>query len=122
MTIFVFSLIIFLKFIFVNTTSKSFLTVTIDGPNKTKVQHDVIEFIKEGRNKSSSSKKKAIMVLGLTGTGKSTLVNYLNGVKLVGKENDRGTLIVDLLKENSSLPGGFEIGHGTSSKTLYPAV
>ena len=120
MITFIFSMIICLNIIFVNTTSKSSFTVTIEGPNKTKI--DIVEFIKNGGSKCSSSKNNAIMVLGLTGTGKSTLINYLNGVQLVCKKNAKNAWILDLLKENSSLPCGFEIGNTTASKTLYPAV
>ena len=30
--------------------------------------------------------------------------------------------IVDLKNENNTLPGGFRIGHGSQSKTRYPAI
>ena len=73
----------------VNTTSKSSLTVSIEGPNKTKIETDIVEFIKNGGSKCASSKKNAIMVLGLSGTGKSTLINYLTGVQLVSKKNEK---------------------------------
>jgi hypothetical protein len=48
---------------------------------------DLIEYIEEGRKKISSNcnsqiQEKAIMVLGLIETGKTILVNYLNGVQL----------------------------------------
>jgi polynucleotide 5'-kinase involved in rRNA processing len=108
-------MIIWLNIFFVNTTSKSSLTVTIEGLNRTRIEIDVMEFIKNGGSKCSSSKKKAIMVLGLTGTGKSTLINYLNEVQLVCKKNEKNVWILDLLKENSSLPCGFEIGHTQKS-------
>jgi energy-coupling factor transporter ATP-binding protein EcfA2 len=122
MITFIFSMIICLNIICVKTTSKSSFTISIEGPNKTKIEKDIVEFIKNGGRKCSSSKTNAIMVLGLTGTGKSTLINYLNGVQLVCKKNEKNVWILDLLKENSSLPCGFEIGHTTVSKTLYPAV
>jgi hypothetical protein len=59
------------------------------------------------------------MVLGLTGTGKTLLINYLNGIKFINIK-DRGSK--KLKPINGTLPGGFKIGHGKSSETLYPAV
>jgi hypothetical protein len=70
---------------------------------------------------SSSSKiqSKVIMVLGLTGTGKTLLINYLNGIEFINIK-DRGSK--KLKPINGTLPGGFKIGHSKSSETLYPAV
>ena len=65
-------------------------------------------------------KKKAIMIMGVSGSGKSTLVNYLNGVPLLNKRLNNTWRIVKA-DMNSSLPGGFDIGHTTSSKTTLPA-
>jgi len=62
------------------------------------------------------------MVLGLTGTGKSTLVNYLNGIDLkCVYDQDKARWILDLQSVNKTLPGGFRIGHKQSSETFYPA-
>ncbi len=47
--------------------------------------------------------KKAIMVLGLTGTGKTTLINYLNDVPLVGMKKD-SSWRVTLKNESHRLP------------------
>ena len=107
---------------FIETSSDTELSFTIT-IEESGVQKDLIEFIKDGQQNGTmmTQKKKAIMVLGLTGTGKSTLVNYLNNVPLVCKRVG-GKWIVDLLLPDSSLPGGFAIGHTVSSKTLYPAV
>ena len=48
---------------------------------------DLRKFIEDGLKKSSapSVKDKGLMVMGLTGTGKSTLINYLNDVPLICK-------------------------------------
>ncbi len=57
--------------------------------------HDLFEYIERGKitmmenSRKCSISKKGIMVLGLTGTGKTTLINYLNGVPLVGMKKDK---------------------------------
>jgi energy-coupling factor transporter ATP-binding protein EcfA2 len=66
-----------------------------------------------------STKKNVVMVLGLSGTGKSTLVNYLNNIPLVSIKQ-KGVFIVDLKYPNVTLSECFAIGHKKSSKTLYP--
>ena len=82
----------------------------------------LMEFINGGRgNETIKIEKNAIMVLGLSGTGKTTLVNYLNGIEMICLKKDK-KWIVDLKNENNTLPGGFRIGHGSQSKTLYPAI
>lgn len=65
--------------------------------------------------------KKGVMVLGLSGTGKTTLINYLNGIPLVGKKIGR-KFIVDLQYENRTLPCGFEIGHSVQAMTSLPSA
>jgi hypothetical protein len=112
--------IFFMRLVFTSSSNNSGLnfTVTIEGSGARK---DLVEFIRDGKITMDLLKKKAVMVLGLTGTGKSTLVNYLNNMPLVCKRFS-GKCIIDLKSENSSLPGGFAIGHSVSSKTLYPAV
>ena len=63
------------------------------------------------------------MVLGLTGTGKTTLVNYLNGVQLeCYRDRITRKWILEVASNSTSLPCGFKIGHGTLSETIYPAV
>jgi hypothetical protein len=90
-----------------------------DGSIKTQ---DLIEFINEGKLKMSNlnCQKRAIMILGLTGVGKSTLVNYLNDIPLrCIRINHIWRL--DLANPNTSLKCGFKIGHG-NSETLYPSA
>lgn len=59
-----------------------------------------------------------LLVLGNTRVGKSTLVSYLSGTKLVGKEDpddpDEVLLCLDAIST------GAEIGHGVSSQTKTP--
>ena len=83
---------------------------------------DLIEFINEGKLKMSNlgCQKKAIMILGLTGVGKSTLVNYLNDIPLkCTRINSIWRL--DLANPNLTLTCGFKIGH-QNSETLYPSA
>ena len=85
---------------------------------------DLIQFINDGLLKFEPAKvkKNAIMVLGLSGTGKTTLVNYLNEVPLIAKKTEDDLAYwIDLENENETLPGGFRIGHKPQSETLYPA-
>jgi outer membrane lipopolysaccharide assembly protein LptE/RlpB len=59
----------------------------------------------------------------LTGTGKTTLVNYLNGVQLQClRDRVSRKWILEIASNSSSLPCGFKIGHGTVSETIFPAV
>ena len=104
------------------------LFVTIEYSNGTIVKQDIIEYIEEGKLKISTGceskcEKKAVMVLGLSGTGKTTLINYLNGVPLVClKDPITRKWILDIAPNATSLPCGFTIGHTSASQTIYPAV
>jgi len=88
---------------------------------------DLFKYIEDGKmkmlenNRICSIAKKAIMVLGLSGTGKTTLINYLNDVPLVGLEI-RGSWRVTLKNPGVTLPCGFEIGHNAHSQTHLPSV
>jgi hypothetical protein len=103
--------------------SKTFM-VKHSNSDGVEVQTNLLEFIEQGTQKMSHTiqiKNKVLMVLGLSGTGKSTLVNYLNDVPLVCvKRNFKWQL--ELESDASSLPGGFEIGHKSNSKTLFPSA
>ncbi len=92
---------------------------------------DLIPFIAEGKQVIKASEKQSntlkrkdniVLVVGTTGAGKSTLVNYLNSVELKCILRD-GKWKIDLVDENKGLPGGFSIGHKVStSETIYPGV
>ena len=63
------------------------------------------------------------MILGLTGTGKSTLVNYLNEFPLVCVKR-KMKWILELETLNLSFPGGFSIAkieNSGHSQTFLPA-
>ena len=102
--------------------------VEIQYSNGTIFKQDLIEYIEEGKikmltNCESKIQDKAIMVLGLSGTGKSTLVNYLNDVPLVClRDPATRKWIIEIAPDATSLPCGFKIGHGTVSETIYPAI
>lgn len=66
----------------------------------------------------SSTKDKDILIfLGSTGTGKSTMLNYLAGCTML--ENDEGDIIVS---EESGIKSVADIGHSTKeSKTFLPS-
>lgn len=89
-------------------------------------QKDLISFIEENKlivKSMSNFQSKAIMVLGLTGTGKSTLVNYLNNIPLICKKINQ-KWVIELQSENLTLQGGFsiaKIGHKVHSQTFLPA-
>jgi len=88
---------------------------------------DLFEYIKDGKMKmlensrNCSIAKKAIMVLGLSGTGKTTLINYLNDVPLVGMQKDSGYRVTPK-DPGVTLPCGFEIGHNAHSQTHLPSA
>lgn len=91
---------------------------------------DIFEYIQSNKQRlrgsckseeGSNIREKAVMVVGLSGTGKSTLVNYLSGVKLVSNKL-KSKWVVEIDPASKRLPCGFEIGHQTSAKTVYPSV
>ena len=75
--------------------------------------------------KKDKSEKEAFVFLGLTGRGKSTLVNYFLGNKLVGLEREsiiKGHIdhYIKLLRGEETL--GPEIGHTTRAETFRPEI
>jgi len=91
-----------------------------------KYEKDLIQFIEENKkhlNSLSHIQNKSVMVLGLSGTGKSTLINYLNNIPLVCLK-EKSKWVLDLQSPNLTLQGGFsiaKIGHRIYSQTFIPA-
>jgi len=99
----------------------------IDNDKILKIKHenksyDLIEFIEDNKKKLNSmhAQHKAVMVLGMSGTGKSTLINYLNDIPLVCIW--KGNWVLDLLSKNVSIKNIATIGHNINSQTFIPAV
>jgi energy-coupling factor transporter ATP-binding protein EcfA2 len=119
-----------IAFIVFSIIISSSFSLEIEVFNKAKnisEKHDLFEYIEKGKitmlenSRRCKIEKKAIMVLGLTGTGKTTLINYLNGVPLVGMKKGRSWR-VNLKNESHTLPCGFEIGHNAHSQTHLPSA
>ena len=104
------------------------LKVELVHANGTIKSVDLIEYIQEGKLKimsSLSNEKRAIMVLGLTGVGKSTLINYINGIPLKCTRIN-GVWRLDFANITNATITNFKcdflkIGH-SKSETLYPAT
>jgi ribosome biogenesis GTPase A len=73
----------------------------------TKINKELIE---------SSKSKNLILLLGKTGSGKSTLINYLTGKNLLFDEYG------DLVLKNPNDTSAAEIGTGVDSTTLLPQL
>lgn len=83
---------------------------------------DRYEKIKDGCEESfekiqASSGKELVLVIGKTGAGKSTTVNYLLGCQMQEKEDDDSLELSD----KSTLPPAA-MGNGGSSTTTYPGT
>ena len=117
------TLLVFVTLVNQTSSNNDDLIFDFKQPDGTYITQSLIEFINDGKKKMSSTgcQKKAIMVLGLTGVGKSTLVNYLNDVPLKCERNNNGQWRVDLANPNVTLKCKFKIGH-KDSETLYPSA
>ena len=116
------ALLVFVTLVHQTSSNNDDLTIEIKQPDGSIITQSLIEFINDGKKKMSNTgcQKKAIMVLGLTGVGKSTLVNYLNDVPLKC-EKKNGQWRIDLANPNVTLTCKFKIGH-KDSETLYPSA
>ena len=117
------TLLVFVTLVHQTLSNNDDLIFDFKQPDGTYITQSLIEFINDGKKKMSNTgcQKKAIMVLGLTGVGKSTLVNYLNDVPLKCERNNNGQWRVDLANPNVTLKCKFKIGH-KDSETLYPSA
>ncbi len=75
-----------------------------------------IALMKRGDTVVDNNMRPAVLIVGKTGAGKSTLVNYLAGVELTAKEI-RGDLFIDLKQPRGD---SIKIGHSASSETTIP--
>ena len=118
--------------ILVNFTSLLSLLTCLQS---TKIQVDdfnrnnqnLFDYINEGklnmRSTMLSTQKRAIMVLGVTGVGKSTLVNYLSDIPLKCTRIN-SVWRLDLAQPNSTSTQTCDfkrIGH-SNSETIYPST
>jgi energy-coupling factor transporter ATP-binding protein EcfA2 len=82
-----------------------------------------LSVIKEIKNKitegyqSIHSEDKVILVIGNTGSGKSTLVNYLAGAKLIAEKKGFGKLLITVPEPVSS---EMRVSHKLKSETAIP--
>ena len=102
--------------------SETPLKVEILGHDGSTFTQDLLEYINAGHGiiSRSPSQRKAIMVMGLTGVGKSTLVNYLSDIPLKCLKIN-GVWRIDLVNQNRTISCGFKIGH-ISSETAYSSA
>ena len=79
---------------------------------------EVSKLITEGVSAvQAATDQDLILILGGTGCGKSTAINYLAGCRMVARENeDTGMEYIECLNPVT------EIGNGAISQTLYPNV
>ncbi|HJK89036.1 MAG: 50S ribosome-binding GTPase (plasmid) [Candidatus Megaira endosymbiont of Mesostigma viride] len=105
------------------TTKSNFLPKK--QPNILELVGTIINKIKGGYETIVNDHDEVILVIGKTGAGKSTLVNYLTNpekmeVKLYKAPNikyGKGSLVIDILKGSSGLP---KPGHTKDSETTIP--
>ena len=89
-------------------------------------RHDIDEnkltnYIYDGWNSLKVAEgKNIVLVMGNTGSGKSTLINYLLGNKLEKKKDEEGKFRWYRVEGDTS--PGPKIGHEDDSETIHPAV
>src|SRR4051812_19018 len=65
------------------------------------------------RSKQLAGKGEHILILGPTGSGKSTVLNYLMGVKLISRRDRKGEVYIDTADKTFT-----KIGHEYHSETF----
>ena len=119
----IFQIVWLTLFLFELVYSEIILKVEFPKGSKSYTEKHLIDYLNESEAQMTQLKPNAsaIMILGLSGTGKTTLINYMNDIPLYCKKLN-GKWIIDLEFNNQSLPGGFNIGHESQSETLTPNV
>ena len=108
----------FFSFISENNNVKKLMDISLSEKTSPEAIH---QKIKEAYNsiKSSKPSKQAIIFLGNTDAGKSTLCNYIAGIPLKAINIRVHGLVIELLNENI-LEAYSKIGHHTVSQTTNP--
>jgi len=84
---------------------------------------EILEYIDKGNDERMSFEKTsldALFVMGNSGCGKSTTINFLVGCKMTMKEEGLKSYVE--VDENSQIPGIAKIGHTNESETRLPQV
>ena len=68
---------------------------------------------------STDQRTSAVFVVGDTGSGKSTFINFMVGAPLVMKKEEK---LNRYMIENAEADPQLPIGHGMKSKTKIPTI
>ena len=81
------------------------------------------KLIQQGESAAKEAEGKSLlMVLGNTGAGKSTAINYIDGCKMVSEmDMDQGREIIQVDEKAGNPPALMKIGHD-KSETLIPQI
>jgi putative ribosome biogenesis GTPase RsgA len=64
-----------------------------------------------------------VLVLGSTGAGKSTFINFMNGCTMTRMKRNEDSYEFQIeVAQDSKVPAKVKIGHGTSSETSVPCI
>src|SRR5689334_14637109 len=94
-------------------------------PNTNQLANQVIKLIEDGKKAidSQSITSEVVLFIGMTGSGKSTLINYLSGKQLESFSLTGGITYRLRVKAPATELPGITIGHSTSiSCTKYPVA
>lgn len=90
------------------------ISLAIDGIKTSEFSEKLLE-------EEKHDKKGPFLVIGATGCGKSTLINYLCGTQYLRKKHPK-TLIPYLYPRENQGVAAARVGYGQSSQTLYPKL